>query len=133
MYWNSFLLIKDPWSVRLGLHLLADLGQGMQDRKGQFLDDMERADLVRHAVEDQRQRLGIQGRAVGGDAARRQAPAIQWFPESLEKAADIRGLWRMVQHPVGQTPVGAVIDDAQHAERAIVQFINRDVPGEPGQ
>ena len=47
--------------------LLTYLGHSPQDRPGQLFDDMEFTDLVGDVAEDVAQRLGVQGRAVGGD------------------------------------------------------------------
>ena len=41
----------------------ADLGHRPQDRLGQFLDDVEFADLVRNVAEHRTQRLGYRGEA----------------------------------------------------------------------
>jgi hypothetical protein len=35
----------------------------------------------------------------------------------------------MVEHVIDQTLESAIIDDGQHAERAIVQFIGSDIAG----
>jgi hypothetical protein len=111
-------------------HLFADFGQRVQDRECQFFDDMETADLVRHTVEDQRQRAGVKVRTIGGDASHLQVAFVHLRCKGPEEAADVHAPWRMIEHAMGQTAKGSVVDDAQHTERAIVQFIDGDVPRE---
>ena len=61
------------------------LSHGPQDRLVQFLQDVELADLMRHVGEDLRERLRVQGRAIGGDAATGQPAAGQGRPEPAEE------------------------------------------------
>src|SRR3954469_22204166 len=56
---------------------LAHLGDRAQDRLGQFLENVEFADLLRDTGKDQPQRFGIQGRRIRGDAVQRQATRTQ--------------------------------------------------------
>ena len=46
---------------------LAGCGQGVQHRLGNFLEDMELTDLMRHVGPQLMERLGIQLRTIGGD------------------------------------------------------------------
>ena len=50
-----------------GGQILAEFGDGGEDRLGHLFEDMEGAKLMRHFTEDGGDRLGIQGRAVGRD------------------------------------------------------------------
>lgn len=115
---------------QLGRQVLADLGHGVQHRVGQFLDDVEAAELVGHAVEDQGQRRRVQGRAIGGDAFQPQAAGIQVRLEVLEEAGDVRGLGGMVQDAIAEAAEVVVIHQAQHAERAVIDLIDGDIAAE---
>ena len=63
----------------------------------------------------------------------RQARGASRAWEAAEEALDVVVGRVVVQHPVGRRLEGAVVHDGQHAERAVVQFIGGDVPGEVGQ
>jgi hypothetical protein len=105
----------------------------MQDRVGEFLDHMELADLVRDGAEDQGDRLRVKCRTIGGDARQHQAAGIQLLLEIAQEAGDVLGRGGVIQHPIGQAAEVAVVHEAQHAEGAIVQFIDGDVAAEAGQ
>ena len=113
--------------------LFADLGHRPQDRLGQFLDDVEFADLVGDVAEHRPQRLGIQGRAIGGDAPQRQAAQPQRHPEAPEEGRDVRVIGIVIEHLVEEPFEGAVVHDGQDAKRPIVQLVGRDVPREVSQ
>jgi len=110
--------------------LLAHLGHGPHDGLGQFLQDMEFADLVGHVAEDAPQRLRIQGRAIGGDALELQAAQPQGHPEAVEERPDVRVLGVVSEHLIKQPLEGAVVDEGQDAKRPVVQLIGRDVSRE---
>src|ERR1700722_3713105 len=92
--------------------------------------DVEPADLMLHGAEDLRNRLRIKLRAIGGDPAKGQPPAVQGRPEAAEEPPDIPVSRVVVEDLVAQPLEGAVIDDRQDAERAVIQLIGGDVPGE---
>jgi hypothetical protein len=109
---------------------LADLSDGTKDRLVQFRQDVEAADLMLHGAEDLGNRLRIQLRTVGGDPAKGQPAAGQGRPEAAEEPPDIPLSRVVVEDRVAQPLEGAVIDDRQDAEGAIVQLVSGDVPGE---
>jgi len=111
-------------------HLLADLGHGVQHRVCQFLDDVEAADLVGHAVEDQGQRGRVQGRSIGGDPLEDQAAGVQLLLEVAQEAGDVLALGGMVQNAIAEAAEVVVVHQAQYAERAVVDLINGDVSAE---
>ena len=112
---------------------LAGCGQGVQHRLGNFLDDVELTDLMGHIGPQLFQRLGIQLRAVGRDAPDGQATHVQSGLEVGQEAADVV-LGRVVlQDAEGQADEGSVVDQREHAERAIVQLIDGDIAAEAGQ
>ena len=79
------------------------------------------------------QRLGVQLRAVGRDAPDGQATHVQSGLEVGQEAADVV-LGRVVlQDAEGQADEGSVVDQREHAERAIVQLIDGDIAAEAGQ
>ena len=116
-----------------GGQVFAHLGHGPQDRLGQFFDDVEFADLVGHVAEHRPQRLGIQGRAIGGDAVQRQAAQPQGHPEAVEERRDVLVIGIVIEHLVQEPFEGAVVDDGQDAKRAVVQLVDRDVAREVSQ
>src|SRR3954449_4064330 len=109
---------------------LAHLSDGTEDRLVQFRQDVEPADLMLHGAEDLRDRLRIKLRAVGGDPAKGQPAAGQGRPEAAEEPPDIPLSRVVVEDRIAQPLEGAVIDDRQDAEGAIVQLVSGDVPGE---
>ena len=112
---------------------LAGCDQGVQHRLGNFLDDVELTDLMGHIGPQLFQRLGIQLRAVGRDAPDGQATHVQSGLEVGQEAADVV-LGRVVlQDAEGQADEGSVVDQREHAERAIVQLIDGDIAAEAGQ
>ncbi len=114
----------------LGLQFLADLGQRMQHRLGDLSEHMELAHLMWDPREDLRQRLWIQGRAVGRDAFHFQAPTLQLVAEGVKEGADIVLCGVFFQHPVSQARKVMVIDETEDTEGAIVQLIDGDVAAE---
>jgi hypothetical protein len=78
------------------------------------------ADLVRDLAEDRGDRLGIQRRAVGGDPLEGQLAGLQGPPEVAEEGRDVRLSRVVVQDLVGDPLEGAVIDDREDAERAVI-------------
>jgi len=68
-----------------GSEFLADFGHRPQHRLGQFLDDVKLAELVRNIPKNLGNRLWIQGRAIGRDAAQRQFTLFQCGMKRTEK------------------------------------------------
>src|SRR5450631_4005971 len=68
-----------------GFQTFAHLGYGTQDRLGEFLDDVEFADLVRDLAENRAQRLRIQRRGIGRDPTQRQAALLQMRLEAPQE------------------------------------------------
>jgi hypothetical protein len=117
----------------LGRQLLADLGHGTQDRLRQFLDDVEFTDLVRNSGKHQAQRLGIERRGIGRDTLQRQVALLQDGLEATQEGDDVLVLGIVIEHLIQDAFEGAIVNERQDAERAIVQFVDGDVAGEIGQ
>ncbi len=113
--------------------LLAKVGDHVQHGPGDLLEDMELADLMRHAREDLGERLRVQRRGVRGDAAHRAAPGCKGLPELAEKAADVRVGGVVVEYLEQQPALPGTVHGRQHAEGAVVQLVDGQVAGEVGQ
>src|SRR5512135_1188692 len=61
-----------------------------------------------HVAEDRGDRLGVQGRAVGGDPLDGQPTRLQGRVETAEEGLDVLGRRGAVQDVVGEPLVGAV-------------------------
>jgi hypothetical protein len=113
-----------------GLEFLTDLGHRVQHRLGDLLQDVELADLVLGLGEQVLDDRRIQRRAIRGDPPNLQAASVQLRLELPEERPDVvlRGV--VFQNPIEEPLEGAVIDDAEHAEGPVVQFIGGEVPAE---
>ena len=96
----------------------------------QLRQDVEATNLVLHLAESRGNRLRIQLRTVGGNPLEARPAVGQGGLEPLEERLDILVSRVVVEHLVAQPLEGAVIDDRQDAEGAIVQLVGGDVPGE---
>ena len=75
-----------PAQLRLlGRHLFADLRHRLEHLLHQFLENVELADLMRHARKQLRQRLRVQIGAIGSDALERQIPLEERPLEGLQE------------------------------------------------
>src|SRR5262249_31089193 len=110
--------------------LLADPSDGAEDGLVQLRQDMEATDLMLHRAEDLGNRPWIQVRTVGGDSAEGQPPAGQGRPEAAEDPPDIPMSRVVVEDLVTQPLEGAVVDDRQDTEGAVVQLVSGDVSRE---
>ena len=90
------------------------------------------ADLMRHRTEDCGDRLGVQRRAVGRDPLDGQPACLQGLAEAAEECLNIDWGRVAVQDVVEQPFEGAVIDDRQDTERAVIQLVGGNVPREVG-
>src|SRR5262249_31003207 len=111
----------------------AEPGQGPQHRLGDLHQHVEAADLVRYIRPQLLEYLGVKRRAVGGEAAHRQAPPVQLGLELSQESAEVSVAGLVVEDAEGQAVVAAVIDDGQHAAGAVVQLVDGQVAGEVGQ
>ena len=100
--------------------VLADPSDGAEDGLVQLRQDMEATDLMLHGSEDLGDRPWIQVRTVGGDSAEGQPPAGQGRPEAAEEPPDIPVSRGVVEDLVTEPPEGAVVDDRQDAEGAVI-------------
>lgn len=117
----------------LACEVFADLGDGPQHGLGQFLENMELANLMRDRPENLGNRLGIQRRRVSCDGTDLEATLLQSRLETLEKRDDVGMRGIVVQHLISQTLESAIVYNGQDTEGAVVEFIRRDVAGEVGQ
>ena len=113
--------------------ILAELGHRAEDRLGHFLEDVEGAELMRHLTEDRGDRLGIQRRAVGRDPLEGQSPCRQARLEAAEERLDIDVGRVVVENLIEEPLEGAVVDDREDAERAVIQLVGGDVAREVRQ
>jgi hypothetical protein len=65
------------------------LGYRFEHPFSDLLDDMKLAKLMRHPTKDLGEGLGIEGRAIGGDASQRQATRLQGRFEPIQKGPDV--------------------------------------------
>ena len=116
-----------------GRQVLTNFRDGPQYRFRQFLDHVKLTKLVRNLAKHLQNRLGIQGRPVGCDSLECQTALFESRLECAKKAfyVDMSGI--VIEHFIGQPAKGAVVDDREHAERAIVQFVRSDVSRKVGQ
>ena len=117
----------------LARQALAQFGHGTEHRLGDFLEDVECAELVRNLAEDGGDRLGIQRRAVGRDPLEGQAARLQGRVESAEERLDVL-VGRVVIEDLVEEPLeGAVVDDREDAEGTVIQLVGSDVAREVRQ
>ena len=96
-------------------------------------DGVERAELMRHVTEDRSDRLGIQLRAVGGDPTEGHSARLQGRVEAAEERLDVVVGRVVVEDLVGEPLEGAVVDDREDAEGAVIQLVGGDEAREVGQ
>jgi len=100
--------------------LLADFGHRTENCLRQFLDDMELADVMGKVAKHLGNGLRIQRRTVGRDAPRRQFALLECRLERAEETLHVCVGRIVVQHLVGDAPEGAVVDNREDTERAVV-------------
>lgn len=110
--------------------LLAFLGQGAQDRLGQFRDGVELAHLMFDGAENLGDRHGIQRGRIGRDAMQRETALLEHALEFTKESADVVVRRSVIQHLIADAFEAAIIDDGQDAVRTVVQFVGGDVAGE---
>jgi len=77
---------------------------------GQFLEDMEGTNLMGNLTKDGADRLGIERRAIGGDALEEQVAIGQCRLEALEKGGDIVMGGNMIEDLIENPFVAAIVD-----------------------
>jgi len=112
--------------------LLAEACKYSQYRLGQFLEDVELADLVRELPKDLSYWLRIEGRGVGRDPAHNATVCGNRFPQPFQEATNVFVLRIMLKHLVQQAALTLAIDDRQDAEWAVIQLVCGHVAGEIG-
>src|SRR5262249_39130077 len=119
------------WLV--GSQIFPNLRDRTQDGLGQFLNDMELADLMRNIAENYVKPLWIQRRRIGGNTAQRQVGLLQESLEASQECGDalVKGI--VVEYLIDDAFERAIIDDGQNTERAVVQLVDRDIAGEISQ
>ena len=88
---------------------------------------------MRHLTEDRGDRLGIQRRAVGRDPLEGQSARLQGGMEAAEERLDVLVGRVVVEDLVDEPLEGAVVDDREDAERAVIQLVGGDIAREVGQ
>ena len=116
-----------------GCQLFANPGHRTQYRFGQFLEDMKLAHLMWQIAENLGNWLWIQARTVGRDPLEFQTALFQQRLNPTEETLDVGVGGVVVENCIKDPPKGTVIDDRQHAERTIIQFIGCDVSREVSQ
>jgi hypothetical protein len=100
--------------------VLADRSGGVEDSLVQLGQDVEATNLVLDRAEDLGNGLGIELRTVRGDPVEAQPAARQGRLEPPEERPDIPVSRVVVENLVAQTLEGAVVNDRQDAEGAVV-------------
>ncbi len=95
----------------LGSQFLANPRHGSQNRLGQFLENMELADLMGRVAEHIGDRNRIQGRTVGRDAFERKTSCFQRFVETTEELSDVVVGWIVGEDLVGNPLERVVVND----------------------
>src|SRR5207253_2043159 len=75
----------------------------------------------------------IQGRGVGGDALDLLASSANLVMQTRQEEEDVAASGVAIQHLEEQAPLLVGIDGGEDAEGAVIQFVHREVTGEPGQ
>src|ERR1700722_10505254 len=116
-----------PWQLgSAGRQGLAQLGHGGEDRLVQVAKDVERAELMRHVTEDRGNRLRVQLRAVGRDPLHSQPARLQGRVEAAKERLDVALGRIVVKDLVGEPLEGAVINDREDGEWAVIQLVGSD-------
>lgn len=110
--------------------LLADFGDRTQHRLGQFRDHVKLTDLMRYCAENLGNWPRIQGGTVGCDSMQRQLSYLQSCVQAPEECSDVSLFRAVIEYFIHEPLECAVIDDRQHAIRAVVQFICGNIAGE---
>ena len=119
------------WKSRLpGLEFLADLGHRVQHRLGDLFEDRKLADLMPRLGEERLEHHGIERRTIGRDPQDPQAASVQVCLERAEELADVALGRCLFQNPIRQPLKAVIVHEAQYAERAVVEFIGRQVAAE---
>src|SRR5262249_12874429 len=77
--------------------------------------------------------LGVKRRAVGGDAAHRQAAVVQLGLELLQESQDVLARRLVVQNAEGEAAIPAVVYHGQNTEGAVVELVNGQVAAKVSQ
>jgi hypothetical protein len=113
-----------------GLHLLAHPAHCFEHGFGQFHDRVKLTDLVSDGSEHFGYGDRIQGGGIRRDPEQGLGLAIERLLESPKETNDVLVVRIMIQDFVHQAVETAVVNDGQHAERTIVEFVGSDIPGE---
>lgn len=135
---EAFLLARGPArrfgggasAFEPGLPLLqrpTRLCYSLDDSLVYLFDNVKLADLVRDYPEDIGNRLGVEWRAVGGDALKLQAACVECRLESLQEAPDILLGWVVIEDFIEQAPEIVVVYNGEHTKGAVVEFVSGDV------
>src|SRR5262245_8581558 len=114
-------------------HLLAEFRQRVHGCLDDLLEDVECAELVPDARPQPLERPGVKRRSVRGDAAHAQAALVQLPFEFTQESEDVVLGRVVVEGPESQALVPAVVHGREDAERAVVDFVDRQVAAEVSQ
>src|SRR5215468_12224321 len=89
---------------------------------------MKRTDLMRDIPKHLREGGGIEGRAIGRDAAEGQVTCRQGRFEPPEKGPDILVGGIVIQDVIEEALVAAIIDGREYAEGAVIELIGGHIP-----
>ncbi len=117
----------------LRLEPFSHLGYHLQHGFGQFLENVEFADLMGNIPKNLANRHGIQRRAIRGDAANLLAAGFDFCLQPGQKPAYVVVRGFVVEHFKNQAALLATVHRRQDTKRTVVQFIHRQVAGELGQ
>src|SRR5215813_8557932 len=88
---------------------------------------MKRTDLMRDIPKHLREGGGIEGRAIGREAAEGQGTCRQGRLEPPEQGPDILVGGIVIQDVIEEALVAAIIDGGKHAEGTIIEFIGSHI------
>src|ERR1700731_855775 len=114
----------------LGRQPLAQTSQYVQHRPGQFLEDVELADLMRNSPKNQGNGHRVEWGAIGGDTQDRVTAGDDLLVESRQKPETVCLRRVVIKDLVEQPSLLAGIDGRQNPEGAGIQLIGRQIAGE---
>ena len=110
-----------------GCQTLASAGHGTSDGFVHRGHDMKRTDVMRDIPKHLHEGGGIEGRAIGREAAEGQGTCRQGRCEPPEKRPDISVGGIVIQPVIEEALVAAIIDRGENAEGAIIELIGGHV------
>ena len=88
---------------------------------------MKLAKLMRHPAKDLGEGLGIERRAIGGDAQELHVTRVQGRFQPTQKNPDVIMVGIVVSDLIEDALVAAIIDGGENTEGTIIEFIGGNI------